>query len=159
MSPTHGHTIELPLGRAEVLREGRDVTPALAWSCPGRNGDQRGRRAGRRPKGIDCEVIDLRTQPPWDVDTVAEATRRPAAWLVSNHEAAAAPAASAPSSAGHRPGARPSSTWKSPICPRLPAWTRPFPLAHERRVPAGSPARPSKRDRSQPVNLLRMPRS
>jgi 2-oxoisovalerate dehydrogenase E1 component beta subunit len=74
---------ELPLGQAEVLREGKDVT-LLGW------GIQVGRLQAAADlaakEGISCEVIDLQTIVPWDVDTV-EASVKKTGRLIISHEA------------------------------------------------------------------------
>lgn len=74
---------ELPIGQAEVIQPGTDIT-LLGW------GSQVGRlqaAAARAAKeGISCEVIDLQTIIPWDVDTV-EASVKKTGRLVIAHEA------------------------------------------------------------------------
>lgn len=74
---------ELPIGQAEVVREGTDIT-LVGW------GSQVGRleaAADRALKeGISCEVIDLQTIAPWDVDTV-EASVKKTGRLIVSHEA------------------------------------------------------------------------
>ena len=72
---------KIPLGRANVLAQGSDVT-LVAWSRT----VQTAREAARQAKGVSVELIDLRTLWPWDRDTVlasAAKTRR----LVVAHEA------------------------------------------------------------------------
>lgn len=74
---------ELPLGQAEVIEVGSDIT-LVGW------GSQVGRlqaAAARAAKeGISCEVIDLQTICPWDVDTV-EASVKKTGRLIIAHEA------------------------------------------------------------------------
>jgi len=69
--PDGEHT--LPFGRASVVRQGRDVTIVsysrmlyLALSAAERLVHD----------GIDCEVVDLRTLRPLDMDTVAASVRK-----------------------------------------------------------------------------------
>ena len=69
--PDGEHT--LPFGRASVVRQGRDVTIVsysrmlyLALSAAERLVHD----------GIDCEVVDLRTLRPLDMDTVATSVRK-----------------------------------------------------------------------------------
>jgi len=74
----------VPLGKAAVVREGKDIT-LVGW------GSQVGvlRQAAEEVEkndGISCEVIDLRTILPWDVDTIAESVTKTGRLLVS-HEA------------------------------------------------------------------------
>lgn len=74
---------ELPIGQAEVVQEGTDVT-LLGW------GSQVGRlqaAAERAAKdGISCEIIDLQTIIPWDVDTVQASVQKTGRLIVA-HEA------------------------------------------------------------------------
>ena len=73
----------LPLGRAAVTREGTQVT-LLAWGAMWHEVDQAAREA--EAEGIDCEVIDLRSLQPLDLDTiVASVTKTGRAVVV--HEA------------------------------------------------------------------------
>jgi len=73
----------VPLGSAAVTREGRQVT-VMAWGAMWHEVDQAAREAAA--EGIDCEVIDLRSLQPLDVDTiVASVTKTGRAVVV--HEA------------------------------------------------------------------------
>jgi pyruvate dehydrogenase E1 component beta subunit len=63
----------LPLGKAAVTREGRQVT-LVAWGAMWHEADQAAREA--EAEGIDCEVIDLRSLQPLDVDTIAASVRK-----------------------------------------------------------------------------------
>ena len=74
----------VPLGEAAVVREGTDIT-LVGW------GSQVGvlRQAAEEVSdsdGVSCEVVDLRTILPWDVDTVAKSVEKTGRLLVS-HEA------------------------------------------------------------------------
>jgi len=80
--PTGAFT--LPLGAAEVVREGTDVT-LIGW------GAQvgvllRAADAARAAAGVSCEVIDLRTILPWDAETVVASVAKTGRCVVS-HEA------------------------------------------------------------------------
>ena len=55
----------VPLGKAKVTREGTQVT-LVAWGAMWHEADQAAREA--EAEGIDCEVIDLRTLLPLDID-------------------------------------------------------------------------------------------
>ena len=73
----------LELGRAQVLRPGRDVTlvgyGATTWNCV--------EAAGRlEERGVEAEVVDLRTLVPFDEATVLESVRKTGRVLVV-HEA------------------------------------------------------------------------
>ena len=74
---------EVPLGKAEVLQEGSDLT-IVAYGAQVRQ--VRMAAALAAESGINCEVIDLRTVLPWDVDCVAESVRKTGKLLVT-HEA------------------------------------------------------------------------
>ncbi|MCG9736610.1 alpha-ketoacid dehydrogenase subunit beta [Shewanella insulae] len=74
---------EIELGKAEVVQEGTDIT-VLAWGAQMEIVEEAAKMAAK--KGISCEVIDLRTLAPWDVDTVAASVKKTGR-LVINHEA------------------------------------------------------------------------
>jgi len=57
---------EVELGKAEVMREGTDIT-LIAWGAQTRVMMQAAEIV--EEEGISCEVIDLRTLLPWDVPT------------------------------------------------------------------------------------------
>ncbi len=63
----------IPFGRASVVREGRDVT-VVAYSRMLHLALSAAERLLR--DGIDCEVVDLRTIRPLDMDTVAASVRK-----------------------------------------------------------------------------------
>lgn len=73
----------LPLGEAEITKEGTDVT-ILGWGAQMDVIDQAVERAEK--EGISCEVIDLRSILPWDVETVANSVIKTGR-LVITHEA------------------------------------------------------------------------
>lgn len=74
---------ELPIGKAEVVREGKDIT-LVAW------GSQVGRLEAAAElaakDGISCEIIDLQSIVPWDADAI-EASVKKTGRLVVSHEA------------------------------------------------------------------------
>jgi pyruvate dehydrogenase E1 component beta subunit len=63
----------LPIGRARIVRPGKDVT-IVAWSM----GMTYGLKAAEElaKEGIDAEVIDLRTLKPMDSETIGESVRK-----------------------------------------------------------------------------------
>jgi pyruvate dehydrogenase E1 component beta subunit len=63
----------IPLGQAAVTREGRQVT-LLAWGAMWHEADQAAREA--EAEGIDCEVIDLRSLQPLDLDTLVASVKK-----------------------------------------------------------------------------------
>jgi len=66
--PVPGGEHLVPLGRADVKREGKDVT-VVTYGGAVFLALQAARRLSR--EGIDVEVVDLRTLRPLDIDTVA----------------------------------------------------------------------------------------
>jgi 2-oxoisovalerate dehydrogenase E1 component beta subunit len=58
---------EIPLGQAAVTREGSQVT-VVAWGAMWHEADRAAREA--EAEGIDCEVLDLRSLQPLDLDTL-----------------------------------------------------------------------------------------
>jgi 2-oxoisovalerate dehydrogenase E1 component beta subunit len=57
----------VPLGQAAVTREGSRVT-LIAWGAMWHEADRAAREA--EAEGIDCEVVDLRSLQPLDLDTL-----------------------------------------------------------------------------------------
>jgi 2-oxoisovalerate dehydrogenase E1 component beta subunit len=74
---------QLPLGKAEVIKEGTDVT-VLGWGAQMEVIEHAVEMAEK--DGISCEVIDLRSILPWDADTVAKSVLKTGR-LVITHEA------------------------------------------------------------------------
>ena len=75
--PTGHYT--LPIGKAKIARAGTDLTlvtygPMVIQSLKA--------AASAQTKGIDVEVIDLRTLYPWDVETVVDSVTRTGRLLV-----------------------------------------------------------------------------
>ncbi|MCP4434646.1 MAG: dehydrogenase [Actinomycetia bacterium] len=64
---------ETPLGSAAVTRPGSDVT-VVSWSRMAAESLAAAEQLAG--EGIDCEVIDLRTVSPIDIDTVLDSARR-----------------------------------------------------------------------------------
>lgn len=63
----------IPLGKSDVKREGKDITliawSKMVWTCMD---------AAKvlAEEGIECEVVDLRTLRPLDIDTVADSVKK-----------------------------------------------------------------------------------
>nr|WP_283104393.1 transketolase C-terminal domain-containing protein [Shewanella inventionis] len=74
---------QIELGKAQVVKQGRDIT-VLAWGAQMEIVEKACERAEK--EGISCEIIDLRTLAPWDVDTVAKSVTKTGRLLI-NHEA------------------------------------------------------------------------
>lgn len=113
-----------PLSQAEVLCEGSDIT-LVGW---GAQLEVMGQACDAAAKeGISCELIDLKTLLPWDMDTVESSVNKTGRLIVS-HEA--------PLSSGL--GAEISASivercflrLEAPIC-RICGLDTPFPLVYE----------------------------
>ncbi|WDE03466.1 alpha-ketoacid dehydrogenase subunit beta [Thalassomonas viridans] len=74
---------QLPLGKADVVSTGDDIT-LLAWGAQMEIMEKAAEMASA--DGISCEVIDLRSILPWDVETVANSVMKTGR-LVISHEA------------------------------------------------------------------------
>ena len=74
---------EVPLGVARVVSHGRDVT-VVGWG--GQMGVLQKACTMAEARGISCELIDLRSLLPWDVETVTASVMRTGR-LVLSHEA------------------------------------------------------------------------
>lgn len=71
---------QLPLGKAEVVKQGNDVT-LLAWGAQMEIIEKAAELAAN--DGISCEIIDLRTIVPWDVETIAESVIKTGRLVIS----------------------------------------------------------------------------
>ncbi|WP_448564209.1 alpha-ketoacid dehydrogenase subunit beta [Thalassotalea ganghwensis] len=71
---------QLPLGKADVMQQGSDIT-LLAWGAQVEIVEKAAERAAQ--DGVSCEIIDLRTILPWDVETVANSVRKTGRLVVS----------------------------------------------------------------------------
>lgn len=74
---------EIPLGVAEVVKTGTDIT-LLGWGAQMELIEKAMDMAEK--EGISCELIDLRTLLPWDVETVAKSVTKTGRLMIS-HEA------------------------------------------------------------------------
>mmetsp|Transcript_5730 Transcript_5730/g.11372 ORF Transcript_5730/g.11372 Transcript_5730/m.11372 type:complete len:158 (-) Transcript_5730:178-651(-) len=74
----------IPLGEAEVIREGSDVT-IVGWGAQLQILAKAADMAMEKD-GISCEIIDLRTLTPWDEDAVCRSVEKTGR-LVISHEA------------------------------------------------------------------------
>lgn len=116
---------ELPLGVAEVVKEGSDIT-LLAWGAQMEY--LQAAAALAEAEGISCEVIDLRTLLPWDRDTVATSVKKTGRLLVT-HEAPLTGGF-----AGEIVATIQEQCFlylEAPIC-RVAGLDTPFPLVHEK---------------------------
>ncbi len=71
---------QLPLGKAEVVQTGSDIT-LLAWGAQMELLQKAADLAAN--DGLSCEVIDLRSILPWDIETIANSVMKTGRLLVS----------------------------------------------------------------------------
>mmetsp|Transcript_2199 Transcript_2199/g.3239 ORF Transcript_2199/g.3239 Transcript_2199/m.3239 type:complete len:412 (-) Transcript_2199:156-1391(-) len=74
---------EIPLGKAEIMQKGTDVT-IVGWGAQLRRLQLACDLASK--EGISCELIDLRTLLPWDSETIIRSVKKTGKLIVS-HEA------------------------------------------------------------------------
>jgi 2-oxoisovalerate dehydrogenase E1 component len=80
-----GSDYMIPFGKANVVREGSDLTVVTCGALVKRSLD-----AAKRAEsefGISTEVIDLRTLSPWDMERVGESVKRTGKALVGHEDA------------------------------------------------------------------------
>jgi len=75
---------EIPLGKAEILHEGTDVT-VVGWGAQLRT-LAKACHIAQNKYGISTELIDLRTILPWDVQTIEKSVKKTGKLIIS-HEA------------------------------------------------------------------------
>src|SRR5262249_22589313 len=75
---------EVPLGTAQIVREGKQLT-LIAWGAMLHEATAAAADAAK--DGIDCEVIDLRTLWPLDIESITRSARKTGR-VVIVHEAA-----------------------------------------------------------------------
>jgi 2-oxoisovalerate dehydrogenase E1 component beta subunit len=78
-------TFELPLSKAEVLKEGKDLT-IVGWGSQLYTLEWAIQMAEQKFPGLSVELIDLRTIMPWDVETVEKSVNKTGRLIIS-HEA------------------------------------------------------------------------
>ena len=118
------HDYQLPLGKAELVREGNDIT-LLGWGAQMEVIAQAAELASN--EGIDCDVIDLRSILPWDIDTVVQSVQKTGRLIVS-HEAPVTNGFGAEIAATVQEQA--FLSLESPIL-RVCGLDTPYPLSHE----------------------------
>lgn len=74
----------IPLGKAKVVRPGRDLTLVTCGALVKRSLDAARQAADQ---GVDVEVIDLRTLSPLDMETIAASVRRTNRVLIVHEDA------------------------------------------------------------------------
>jgi len=76
---------ELPLGKAEVLTQGTDLT-VVGWGAQLYVLENAIQLAQKKMPGLSVELIDLRSILPWDVETVCNSVNKTGRLLIA-HEA------------------------------------------------------------------------
>jgi len=79
MVPEEDYTI--PIGKAELLQEGKDIT-LLGYGASIRQLKMAAKMA--EAKGITCDIIDLRTILPYDIDTIEKSVKKTGRLLVTH---------------------------------------------------------------------------
>ncbi|KAI8355015.1 thiamine diphosphate-binding protein [Mortierella sp. GBAus27b] len=118
---------ELPLGKAEILTQGKDIT-VVGWGAQLYVLENAIQLAKQRMPGLSVELIDLRSILPWDVETVCNSVNKTGRLLIA-HEAPKTQgfAAEIASTVMERCFLR----LEAPI-QRLASWDVPFPLVFEK---------------------------
>ncbi|PKI00175.1 alpha-ketoacid dehydrogenase subunit beta [Glaciecola sp. 33A] len=116
---------ELPLGKADMVKEGTDIT-LLAWGAQVETIEKAAAMA--QEIGVSCEVIDLQSILPWDVETICESVCKTGRLLI-NHEAPLTGGFASEIAATVQE--RCFLYLESPIA-RVCGLDTPFPLAHEK---------------------------
>ena len=75
----------IPLGKAKVVRPGRDLTVVACGAMVKRSMDAA--RVAEDRHGISTEVIDLRTLSPLDMETIGDSVRRTNKVLITHEDA------------------------------------------------------------------------
>ena len=79
-----GKDFMIPLGKANRIREGSDLTVVTCGALVKRSMDAA--KIASEQHGIECEVIDLRTLSPLDMDTVAHSVKRTNKVLITHED-------------------------------------------------------------------------
>ncbi len=79
-----GKDFMIPLGKANKVREGSDLTIVTCGALVKRSMDAAAIASDQH--GIECDVIDLRTLSPLDMDTVAESVKKTSKVLITHED-------------------------------------------------------------------------
>lgn len=124
--PTSSYT--LPLGKAETLKEGKDVTIVSygqpLYTC------MSAIKQAEQDLGISVELIDLRTLYPWDKETVFNSVRKTGHCIVV-HEAMVNAGIGAEVAASIQEDPDTFVRLEAPVS-RVAGWSIPTPLLYER---------------------------
>lgn len=117
---------EIDLGKAEVVREGRDVT-MVGWGAQIRVLLEVAEQVEKELQ-VSCEVVDLQSLLPWDVDTVSKSVQKTGRLLIA-HEAPVTSGLGSEISAAVQENC--FLSLKAPI-QRIAGYDLPFPFIHEK---------------------------
>jgi len=117
---------ELPLGQAEIVREGSDLT-LVGWGAQILVIEKAAEMA-KSELGVSCEIIDLTSILPWDAETVEKSVKKTGRLIIS-HEAPVTSGFGAEVSASIQE--RCFLNLEAPIT-RVCGYDTPFPLAFEK---------------------------
>jgi len=117
---------EIPLGKADVVVQGSDMT-IVAWGAQVHVCLKAAEKA-QQDLNVSCEVIDLCTISPWDIETVVRSVKKTGRALVS-HEAPITGGFGGEVAAVIQEHA--FLSLEAPVA-RICGWDTPFPLIHER---------------------------
>ena len=120
--PVEDYTI--PLRKAEVIKEGKDIT-LLGWGASIRQLQMAAKMV--EEKGVKCEIIDLRTIVPYDIDTIEKSVKKTRRLLITHEGPAIAGAAAEIAANIHE---RCFLHMEAPI-KRICGFDTPFPFVYE----------------------------
>lgn len=117
---------EIPLGKAEVVQQGSDIS-LVGWGAQMRVLMEVAQQV-KEDLQVSCEVLDLQSLLPWDVETVTNSVRKTGRLLIA-HEAPVTSGLGAEISANVQENC--FLSLEAPI-QRVAGWDTPFPLTHEK---------------------------
>ena len=83
-SPYPGKDFMIPLGKAKRVREGSDLTIVTCGALVKRSMDAA--KVASEQHGIECDVIDLRTLSPLDMDTISDSVKKTNKVLITHED-------------------------------------------------------------------------
>ncbi|HIF07198.1 MAG TPA: dehydrogenase, partial [Gemmatimonadetes bacterium] len=83
-SPYPGKDFMIPFGKANRVREGADLTVVTCGALVKRSLDAA--KMAAEQHGIECDVIDLRSLSPLDMDTIADSVKKTNKVLITHED-------------------------------------------------------------------------
>lgn len=83
-APYPGKAFMIPFGKAKIVRQGSDLSIVTCGALVKRSLDAA--KVASQKYGIECEVIDLRTISPFDMETVAASVKKTNKVLVTHED-------------------------------------------------------------------------